>query len=526
MGLWSSLAAPAATAYRSAYSDVHNFWYQPLEASFPAFAEAPSSYSALKISAVWAAVALLSCAQSMLPAKVYRDRDDGGKDEANDHEVARLFRRKPNAWQSPFLFRQYANVCLLLRGNFYARKVFDGAGRLRELVPMHPDRVTTVQLTSGRKGYTYRPLQGPAVPLTQDNVYHVPSTMSLDGVVGVSCIEYGRRTLGMATAQDVAVEAFYRHGMVGRGVVTGPGLLAAPARQSLKQDLEELGGAINTGKTLLLEQGFTIQPLTISARDAQYIDSKYVTIEDICRMFGIQPHMIAHLLRATNNNIEQQSREFVTYSLMPRNVAWESAARADLFDEDDEHYLEFLADMLLRGDTLSRFNAYAIGIMNGFMSENEVRVKENLPPVPGLWEPRRSANQDRGGNPATPRPASAPPPPPPADDADDADASTSVAAGIVYRVAERMARREVAGLRKLAERGRLDRASVADFYGRHVEAIEEALCLDRDQARRYGADQCAMILARGPEVLDEWERDGAATLAALALVRSNGHVHA
>jgi hypothetical protein len=236
--------------------------------------------------------------------------------------------------------------------------------------------------------------------------------------------------------------------------------------------------------------------------------------------------MIAHLLRATNNNIEQQSREFVTYSLMPRNVAWESAARADLFDEDDEHYLEFLADMLLRGDTLSRFNAYAIGIMNGFMSENEVRVKENLPPVPGLWEPRRSANQDRGGNPATPRPASAPPPPPPADDADDADASTSVAAGIVYRVAERMARREVAGLRKLAERGRLDRASVADFYGRHVEAIEEALCLDRDQARRYGADQCAMILARGPEVLDEWERDGAATLAALALVRSNGHVHA
>lgn len=517
MGIWSQLLVPAAP--RATYSDWHDFWYRPigpLAQTLSGVSVSPAS--ALKTSAVWACVNLLSRTQAMLPAIVYRQREDGGKDRTPDHEVARIFRRRPNVWQSRFEFRQYGMVSVLLYGNYYAERFYSSAGRLAALVPRHPTRVTPVQLDSGRMGYTYRPPRGDARVLTQDDMFHVRG-MSLDGIVGLSIIDYARETIGRSVAQEGAAASLYRNGMEARTVIQGPKLLSPTARESLKADLDEKRGYRNTGKTLLLEEGFSIEKLSMSARDSQFVESSYITIEDICRWFGVQPHLIAHLLRATFSNVEHQGQEYVTYSLMPWNVAWEAAAQRDLFEEDDDHFLEFLVDSLLRGDTLSRYQAYGVAIQNGIMSENEVRIRENLNPVEGLDEPRRSANQDRGGDPAGPRPQ-----PPQRGQEDPEEPEEDNARAVVQRAAARLVRREVAALRRQADRGRLDRAWVTDFYGRHVDVLTGALCLTVEQARRYGADHCAALLECGVSVLGEWERTEPERLAALALrPQENGH---
>jgi hypothetical protein len=213
---------------------------------------------------------------------------------------------------------------------------------------------------------------------------------------------------------------------------------------------------------------------------------------------------------------------------MPWLEAFVQALDRDVIP-DEGFFAEFLLDALLRGDTLARYQAYGIGIMNGVLAENEARVRENLPPFPGLWVPRRSANQDRGGNPNGPRQETPPPerrPPP-----DDEDESARVRDEIVFEAASRTVRKEVAAIRKQAERtasaaGLVSFAHAAalewaeSFYDRHAQTLSEALKLEVAAARDYCEKHRMDLAGRGLAVLDEWERDAPAALVELALAKT------
>lgn len=436
--------------------------------------------SAMAVSAVFACVRLLATAVATIPQKVYQQTGEDRKRLASEHQNYDLLHRTPNAWQVPSEYYELFMVHCLLRGNFYAQKVMDGRGRIVQLVPLHPDRIWLDQLPSGRLRFVHRPANAPPRTFVQDEIHHVRG-LSLDGVVGVSVLAYARNAIGLSSAQETHGAALFKNGSIPPYFITAPRKMGAPAKAEFRQNWRGMhGGAHNAHNPPVFDDGMEAKALGLTNEDSQWLESRKFQAEEIARFFGVPPHKIALLDRATFSNIEHQAMEYVTDSLMFWLVRMEQCEVRDLFDPDEPFFPEFLVESRLRGDTASRYNAYSIGIKSRFLTPNEARARENLNPIDGGDDfPETPGVTGRGGSSPDQSPDQQPPPPPPANGANDANPNRAAFEVLLRDAAERIAAAEIRGLASRADKAAVDRpqweAWARDFFDRHAQYVAKVL---------------------------------------------------
>lgn len=338
--------------------------------------------TAMRCATVYACIRVLAESVASCPCILYERRGES-RVRATSHPLYRLLHDTPNEDQTAFEFFEGVMVALNLRGNAYAF-INRVGGEVRELIPVHPDLVTPKRSPSGVVTYDVRADSGGGSrEYRADEMLHVRA-LSIDGLAGLSPITQQRESIRLALyAQDHGA-TMMRNGAKPAGIITVQGKLSDQALARLKESWQQGFTAENRYRTALLEEGMTWAPMTMTAEDAQYLETRRFQRTEICSIFRVPPHKVGDLDRATYSNIEHQSLEFTTDSLLSWFRRIEQAiGRALLQDSGGEYYAEFMADIFLRGDTNSRMNSYAVAITNGVMSRNEARARENLNPYQG-----------------------------------------------------------------------------------------------------------------------------------------------
>ena len=348
--------------------------------------------TAMQMTAVYACVRILAESIAGLPLHVYRYKGQG-KEKAIDHPLYTLLHDEPNPEMTSFVFRETLMCHLLLWGNAYAQLIRDGRGQVIALYPLLPSRMTVDRDERGQLFYRYqrgsdeKPASGKkakteTVLLLPSDVLHIPG-LGFDGLVGYSPIAMSKNAIGLAIAAEEYGSKFFANGAAPAGVLETPTLIkdVSKLRDSWN---EAYGGSRNAGKVAILEQGVTFKPISMSPQDSQLLETRKYQLDEIARIFRIPPHMIGDLDKATFSNIENQSLDFVKYTLDPWVSRWEqSLSRALLLPtEKREMFIRFNVDGLLRGDYKSRMEGYAIGRQNGWMSANDIRELENQDLIP------------------------------------------------------------------------------------------------------------------------------------------------
>ena len=348
--------------------------------------------TALKFSAVWACVQVLSQDVAKLPLIMYRRKPDGGKERATDHPLYWLLHDQPNGWQTSYEWRQQEQSHVELRGNGFCH-IVRYRNEIRELIPINPAWVTVEQ--DDRWRVQYKVSENGRAPKTYQarDILHLRG-LSTDGLLGLSPIGMAREGIGLGLAAEAHGAKLFSNGLRPSGTLEMPGRLSTEAAERLKRTVESAVSGDNAFRLLLLEEGGKYNVVGLSNEDAEWLAGRKFQIEDIARFYRVPLHKIQSLDRATNNNIEHQSLEYVIDSLMSRLVMWEQRLKFSLLtpEERREFYFEFLVDGLLRGDTKSRWEAYRIARLSSAMSANEIRQRENMDPYEGGDTYIREAN--------------------------------------------------------------------------------------------------------------------------------------
>lgn len=354
-----------------------------------------NEHSSMQMTAVYSCVRILAEAVAGLPIHLYQYTDTGGKEKAIKHPLYFLLHDEPNPEMTSFVFRETLMTHLLLWGNAYAQIIRNGKGEVVALYPLMPNRMTVDRDASGQLYYQYQSskdeaptIKGTTVILKASDVLHIPG-LGFDGLVGYSPIAMAKNAIGMAIACEEYGAKFFANGAAPGGVLEHPGTLKDPARIRESWNAT-FGGSSNSSKVAVLEEGMKYTPIAISPEQAQFLETRKFQINEIARIFRIPPHMVGDLEKASFSNIEEQSLEFVKYTLEPWLVRWEQSMVRALLSarEKQEYFIKYNVDGLLRGDYQSRMNGYAIGRQNGWMSANDIRSLENLDLIP----------EEKGGN--------------------------------------------------------------------------------------------------------------------------------
>ena len=345
--------------------------------------------SAMQMTAVYSCVRILAEAVAGLPLHLYRYKEDGGKEKALDHPLYLLIHDEPNPEMSSFVFRETLMTHLLLWGNAYAQIIRNGRGEVMALYPLMPDRMAVDRDDKGQLYYEYTtsaddaPIsKGSIVRLKPSDVLHIPG-LGFDGLVGYSPIAMAKNAIGLAIATEEYGSKFFANGAQPSGVLEHPGTIKDPQRVR-DSWMSQFGGSANSNKIAVLEEGLKYTPISISPEQAQFLETRKFQINEIARIFRVPPHMVGDLEKSSFSNIEQQSLEFVKYTLEPWLVRWEQSIQRTLFSAEEKktYFVRFNVEGLLRGDYASRMNGYAVGRQNGWMSANDIRELENLDRIP------------------------------------------------------------------------------------------------------------------------------------------------
>ena len=344
--------------------------------------------SSMQMTAVYSCVRILSEAVASLPLLVY-EQSDSHSQRARDHPLYFLLHEEPNPEMTSFIFRETLMTHLLLWGNAYAQIIRNGKGEVVALYPLMPDRMKVDRDEDGQLFYEYQVSKANpsintagTVRLHPQDVLHIPG-LGFDGLVGYSPIAMAKNAIGMAIACEEYGAKFFAHGAAPSGVLEHPGVLKDPSK--LRDSWQAtFGGSANSGKVAVLEEGVKYTPISIAPEQAQFLETRKFQINEIARIFRIPPHMVGDLEKSSFSNIEQQSLEFVKYTLDPWVSRWEQAMTKILLtpEEKKKYTIKFNVDGLLRGDYQSRMNGYAIARQNGWMSANDIRRLEELDPIP------------------------------------------------------------------------------------------------------------------------------------------------
>ena len=349
--------------------------------------KAVNERSAMQITAVYSCVRILSEAIASLPLHLYKYTDTGTA-KATDHLLYFLLHDEPNKEMTSFVFRETLMTHLLLWGNAYAQIIRNGKGEVLALYPLMPDRMNVDRDESGNIVYEYMVSQedapinsGSTVKLSPSEVLHIPG-LGFDGSIGYSPIAMAKNAIGLAIATEEYGSKFFANGAIPSGILEFPGTVKEPER--VRESWNKGFGGENKHKVAILEQGMKYSPISMSPSEAQFLETRKFQIDEIARIFRVPPHMIGDLEKSSFSNIEQQSLEFVKYTLDPWVVRWEQSIKRTLLlpDEKGTYFAKFNVDGLLRGDYQSRMNGYATARQNGWMSANDIRSLEQQDLIP------------------------------------------------------------------------------------------------------------------------------------------------
>ena len=348
-----------------------------------------NEFTAMQTTAVYACVRILSETLAALPLQLYRYTPTG-KERVYMHPLYQILHDEPNPEMTSFVFRETLMSHLLIWGNAYAQIIRDRLGRVQGLYPLRPDKMTVCRNENGEIYYIYTKTtdENPAikpygqVALRKDEVLHIPG-LGFDGLVGYSPIAMAKNAVGMTMACEEYGASFFANGASPSGVLEHPGVLKDPAKVRDSWNAVYQGSA-NAHKVAVLEEGMKYQSIGIPPEEAQFLETRKFQLNEIARLYRIPPHMIGDLEKSSFNNIEQQSMEFVKYTLDPWVIRWEQAMQKALLlpEEKKQFFLKFNVNGLMRGDYESRMTGYSIGRQNGWLSANDIREMEDLNPVP------------------------------------------------------------------------------------------------------------------------------------------------
>jgi HK97 family phage portal protein len=335
---------------------------------------------------------------------VFKRQDNGGKVVAFNHSLMRILHDTPNNIQTSFEFREMMMGHLVLRGNFYALKEMNGAGRVTSLIPLNPDRMKVAKF-NGELIYEYTwEDNGQTEVFLQEKIWHVKG-LSDDGIIGLTPITIARDAIGLALSTEEYGARFFSNDATPGGILETPGILGEDAAKLLKESWQAAhSGGKNAHNIAVLEQGLSWKAMSVSNEDSQFLETRNFQVEDIARIFRVPAVMIDHPTKTmTFASAEQFFLSFAVHTIRPWLVRIEQSANKNLLTERERkrHFTEHKMEGLLRGDTKTRFEAHALAIQNMWMSPNEVRNLENMNPIPGGDEFKNPNISPGGGEPST-----------------------------------------------------------------------------------------------------------------------------
>jgi HK97 family phage portal protein len=346
--------------------------------------------TAMQTTAVYSCVRILAEAIASLPLHIYKYKEGGGKELVYDHPLYTILHDEPNPEMTSFVFRETLMSHLLIWGNAYAQIIRDGAGRVLGLYPLLPNQMDVDRDEHGRLVYTYsrQSDENPNFKVTGDiklrseDVLHIPG-LGFDGLVGYSPIAMAKNAVGMTLACEEYGASFFANGANPGGVLEHPGVLKDPSK--VRESWNSVyRGTNNAHKIAVLEEGMKYQQIGIPPEEAQFLETRKFQLNEIARLYRIPPHMVGDLDKSSFSNIEQQSLEFVKYTLDPWVIRWEQSLQKALLlpGEKGNYFIKLNVDGLLRGDYESRMNGYSVGRQNGWFSANDIREMEDMNPIP------------------------------------------------------------------------------------------------------------------------------------------------
>lgn len=340
--------------------------------------------SAMQLSTVWACVRLISETVSTLPLRVYRKRNGGGRDVASDHPLHSLLCLSPNAEMTPGRFMLLIVASIIIRGNAIVEKQRI-LGRVVALNPLLPQEVT-VRRVNGRLVYDVLDSTGGKRTLQADDVMHIRG-FGIDGMCGLQPVMQAREIIGAATAANEASAKIFAQGMQVSGVLTSEAKLNPEQREQVRANLMTFSNSNSSGKLIVLEAGMKYQGISMDPESAQMLQTRAFNVEEICRFLGVPPFMVGHMDKASSwaSSVEAQNLHFLTSCLRPilDNIEQEIIRCLIPRAEWGTIYAEFSVEGLLRADSAGRAAYYNTALQNGYMNRDEVRARENLPPIKG-----------------------------------------------------------------------------------------------------------------------------------------------
>ncbi|MDC9752764.1 phage portal protein [Proteus mirabilis] len=340
---------------------------------------------AMQLSAVWACVRLLSESISTLPIKIYKSESDGSRSLAKDHPIYRLLCKQPNFEMTPSRFMLMVVASLCLRGNSFIEKKYIGS-KLVALEPLLPQNMMVKRSDqTGMLEYKYTdPLGQKTRTIPTNKIMHIRG-FGMDGICGMIPVKIGRDVIGAALSVEESAAKIFENGLQSSGFLSSEFPLDDEQRERIRSYLLSFVGSKNAGKMMVLEGGMKYNNVTMNPEAAQMLESRTFSIEEICRWFRVPPFMVGHMDKQSSwaSSVEGMNMQFLTNTLRPLLVNIEQEISRCLLNGDDDYYAEFSVEGLLRADSAGRSAYYTTALQNGWMSRNDVRRLENLPPIEG-----------------------------------------------------------------------------------------------------------------------------------------------
>lgn len=470
--------------------------------------------SAMTYSAVLACVRVLAETLASLPLIVY-ERQGNRKERARDFYLYPLLHDQPNPLLTSFEFRELLQVHLLLWGNAYCEIEYDAAGRIVALWPLLPWKMREIKVENGELTYKYETKNGRVVTLPGWRIWHLRG-LSFNGVIGLAISEVSRDSIALGQAAEKFGATFFGNGAIPGGVLEHPGVLGDEAHKHLRESWTAAHGGLDRAHRIaILEEGLKYNVTGVEPEAAQFLETRQYQRTEIAGILRVPPHMIADLEHATFSNIEHQAIAFVVHTVRPWLVRWEQSIHSHLMTtiERQRFFVEFLVDGLLRGDILSRYEAYAVGRQWGWLSADDIREKENMNPLPGgqgqtYMTPLNMVPADQVGQEQV------------------ASGEWRVAANPHYRLiveeaAGRVVRKEIAAMSRVSEKvnGSQDNweTAVIDFYTAHAPFVSQTMRISLDSAVAFCNNGKWELLTEGAAAMSDWELRRVQKLADLAI---------
>lgn len=449
---------------------------------------------AMNLTAVFAAVGIISDLIGTVPLVMYRRLPNGGKEPAYNHQLYPILHDQPNRWQTSVEFRTMLQGHLSLRGDGYAEIISTSGKPVSELWPLHPDRVEPFRAPDGTIAYNHTPEDGPSRILLQDEMLHIRG-LSLDGLTGLSTIGEAKETIGLSMATEEFGSRFFGNGTVLSGVLQHPGELGDKAHARLMDSWEDRhGGVSRSNRPAILEEGMEWKALGVKPEEAQFLETRKYQVTEIARLFRIPPHLMGDVERSTSwgTGIEQQNIGLIQFTAMPWMVRWEQAIRRDLFTTEGKrkYFVQHKIQGLLRGDSKARKEYYTGMFGIGALSTNDILDLENMNPVEGgdqRFVPLNMVPLDQAG------------------EQDEGDTERTV------RAIQRVARKEVGSVASALRKhgiGDAFREWANGFYEKHASFMVEVLAIELDKAQSYTdfatTELIEIVGDKAPDALDQW----------------------